>query len=222
MSSPLGGALLAKFGTLSDKESLLQYVPENEEARAVEDFINNHPLTAELRNDPKFVESRPHLKLPAAFRRQNLTAGMLLGPGRFVVPPVVFINDSESVVAISYLGPNLCGHPGLVHGGVLATMLDEGLARCCFDALPRKIAVTAKLEVNYRQPVRTGTYVVLRARTVRVEGRKAWVEGHLETLPDGDSKPVILAEASALYISPRPSTVCIVPPNLHGFTVLPC
>jgi len=82
-------------------------------------------------------------------------------------------------------------------------MLDEGLARCCFAALPNKIGVTANLNVNYRNPAPASTFVVLRCRTTKVEGRKAWVEGRIETLVGEGEKPVLLAEATALFIEPR-------------------
>jgi hypothetical protein len=49
-----------------------------------------------------------------------------------------------------------------------------------------------------------GQIVVLRAETTKVEGRKAWVKGRLESLPikEGD-KTVVLTEAEALFIEPR-------------------
>jgi acyl-coenzyme A thioesterase PaaI-like protein len=206
-TSPIGGILLARFGMLSDEATLQQYNPEDREACAVEDFVNAHPLTTELRANTRLKESRPHLRIPAQFRRHNLTAGTLLGPGRVVVPPNAWVEEGKSLTSISFLGSNLCGHPGIVHGGLLATMLDEGMARCCWDALPRKLAVTAKLEINYVKPVLTGNYVVLRAETVRVEGRKAWVKGRIETLTEPGKEPVLLAEASGLFISPKPRTV---------------
>lgn len=115
------------------------------------------------------------------------------------------------MVSISHVGEELCGHPGIIHGGFLATMLDEGLARCCFAALPNKIGMTANLNINYKAPAPAGAYVVLRAKTLKVEGRKAWVEGHIETLVGEGEKPVILAEASALFIEPRAAAVSTTP-----------
>lgn len=106
-------------------------------------------------------------------------------------------------MAISYLGSDLCGHPGIVHGGLIATILDEGLARCCFAALPNKVGVTARLLINYRAPVPAGSYVVLRAKTTDVDGRKAWVEGRIESLVAEGEKPTVYAEATALFIEPR-------------------
>ncbi|GKT48399.1 UPF0648 protein [Colletotrichum spaethianum] len=207
-ASPLVPGLLDVTRHRSDEDSLRAYVPEDGEARAVDDFINSHPLAVEMRQNPNMAESRPHMRLPNALRRHNLTGGTLLGPGRITVPPVCWTEKGgKSLVSISHLGTDMCGHPGIVHGGLLATILDEGLARCCFGALPHNVGVTAKLEINYRKPVHAGTYVVLRARTMRVEGRKAWVEGQLETLAENGEEPVILAQASALFVSPRFASV---------------
>lgn len=213
-ASPLAPSLLDATKHRSDEDSLRLYVPEDAEAKAVDDYINNHPLAATMRRDADMVESRPHMRLPDGLRRHNLTGGTLLGPGRITVPPICWTrNGGKALVSISHLGTDMCGHPGIVHGGLLATMLDEGLARCCFGALPHNVGVTAKLEINYRRPVHAGTYVVLRAQTVRVEGRKAWVEGQLETLVDEGQEPVVLAQATALFVSPRFASVCCVPPR---------
>ena len=193
----------------SAAESLALFVPQTDEERAKEEYINSHPLTASLRADPNLVESRPHMQLPPAWRKINLTAGTLMGPGKVTVPPFSWAaRDGSSYVQISHVGTDLCGHVGIVHGGFLATMLDEGLARCCFPILPHQVGVTAKLEINYKAPAMADQFLVLRAKTTKVEGRKAWVEGHIETLPEEEGKePIILATASALYVSPKNAEV---------------
>lgn len=128
------------------------------------------------------------------------------------MPPLMF-NDKEgkSMVALFYLGEQLCGHPGIVHGGLLATLLDEGLARCCFPALPNKLGVTASLKIDYRKPARADRYYVLRAETTKVEGRKAWVKGWIEEMSEGEGEggetPVRVVEAEALFIEPRNAAV---------------
>lgn len=192
------------MGFYSDEDSLKRFVPSDDEARMVEDTINNHPLVAELRANPKLTESRPHMKMPVSYRSHTLTGGALAGEGKMVVPPYVWLEDGgKSIVCISYVGEDLCGHPGIVHGGFLATMLDEGLARCCFGALPHNIAVTANLNVDYRKPTPAGSFLVLRATTTKVDGRKAWVKGHMEQLADPGETPEVLTEATGLFISPK-------------------
>ena len=214
-------------GASSDAETLT-YTPPAELA-GINEHIVNHALSRAMRANPAFTESRPHLKIPAALRQNNLTGGTLAGEGKMSVPPLVFVErEGRSFVSVFHLGRNLCGHPGLVHGGMLATLLDEGLARCCFPALPNKVAVTATLKVDYRKPVEADAYYVLRARTTKVEGRKAWVTGWIEKLGDeedevaedgvkgiesgelskGQKQPHLkLVEAEALYIEPRNANV---------------
>lgn len=192
----------------TDAETLTMFVPQDDVTKEIEEFIQKHPLALEMRTKTEYSESRPHLKIPEAQRSHSLTGGTLMGLEKVVVPPFVWSEQGgKSLVSISYLGADLCGHPGLVHGGFLATMLDEGMARCCFAALPNKVGMTANLNINYRAPAPAGAFVVLRAKTTRVEGRKAWVEGHIETLVKDGEKPVILAEATALFIEPRQASV---------------
>ncbi|KAH7385673.1 HotDog domain-containing protein [Pyrenochaeta sp. MPI-SDFR-AT-0127] len=190
----------------TDAETLELFTPSTAEVAEIERSIWEHPLTKRLLADEKYIASRPHLKIPEKLRAQNLTGGTLLGPDKIAVPPLQFTTeDGSTFVSIQYLGPALCGHPGIVHGGLLATLLDEGLARCCFPALPNKVAVTASLNITYKAPVMAGQVVVLRAETTKVEGRKAWVKGWLETLVDEKEgeKAIVLTEGEALFIEPR-------------------
>jgi acyl-coenzyme A thioesterase PaaI-like protein len=67
------------------------------------------------------------------------------------------------------------GAPGLAHGGVLASALDEALGSLAWLMLTP--AVTARLEVDYLTPVPVGRTVVIDARCTGVDGRKVYVEG---------------------------------------------
>jgi 3'-phosphoadenosine 5'-phosphosulfate synthase len=208
-AAPAYGTVAAVLRPPSDAETLSMCTPADEEARAKEDYINAHPFVATLRANPDYVESRPHMKIPPAWRNQNLTGGTLMGPGKMIIPPFSWTDKTgKSYVQITHVGTKLCGHMGIIHGGFLATMLDEGLARCCFPVLPHNIGLTAKLEVNYKAPAMADQYLVLRATTTKVEGRKAWVDGQIETLPTKEGEqPIVLATASALYISPKEAAV---------------
>lgn len=198
----------------TDEETLPMYEAPDKQSRDIDEHIRNCAIATELRARPDFTESRPHLKLPEAVRSHNLTGGTLSGPGMIVVPPYMWSEkEGKELVEIFYVGNNLSGHPGIVHGGFLATMLDEGLARCCFPALPNKVAVTANLQIDYKKPTKTDQYLVLKATTTKVEGRKAFVEGHVETMPENGEEPEILASATALFIEPKHAAVrvrCLV------------
>ena len=177
----------------------------------IDSYIKNHPLSQALRANPDFRESRPHLKIPMEARGHNLTAGTLTGSGKIWVPPLAFHERGGiSSVAIYYLGKDICGHPGVIHGGLLATICDENMARCCFPALPNKIAMTASLTMNYKAPLPADVYVCLRARTVKVEGRKAWVEGRVESLVADGETPTVYVTSEALFIEPKQAAVCAI------------
>lgn len=60
------------------------------------------------------------------------------------------------------------GYEGLVHGGILAALVDDALANVWF--LRGQEAVTAKIEVRFRREVRPGDRLVV---TARETGRKA-------------------------------------------------
>ena len=201
-------ALNGLLTPVSDDESLALFASSDERTAEIDEFIKNHPVARALRRDPRFQESRPHLKIPEAARAHNLTGGTLAGPGKIWVPPIAFAEEGgKSMTILYYLGNDLCGHPGIIHGGLLATILDEGMARCCFAALPNKVGMTASLTMDYRAPLPSDSYVCLRATTTKVEGRKAWVEGRIESLVDEGKTPKLFVEAKALFVEPKQAAV---------------
>ncbi|SMR43182.1 unnamed protein product [Zymoseptoria tritici ST99CH_1E4] len=206
-SAPAAEAVNGYLHSPSDEESLTLFKPTTPRAEEVNFNIVNHPLAVALRADPTMTESRPHLKIPESMRAHNLTCGPLMGEEKIEVPPLMFTSKEAELPAstqIFYLGPALCGHPGIVHGGLLATLMDEGLARACFPALPNKIGVTASLKIDYKRPCPGSSYIALKAETTKVEGRKAWVKGWIEVIgEDGEGDGVHVVEAEALFIEPK-------------------
>lgn len=60
------------------------------------------------------------------------------------------------------------GYEGLVHGGILAALIDDALANIWF--LRGEEAVTAKIEVRFRQEARTGERLVVTAEPTGSRG----------------------------------------------------
>ena len=100
---------------------------------ALEDQLQNLPLLEALRNREdrqEWYESRPYTNLPDEVRVNNLTAGALSGPGKLAVRPLIRVkNDESEALGFIHLGRSLCGHDGIVHGGLMATLLDESMGR---------------------------------------------------------------------------------------------
>ncbi|WVF69660.1 hypothetical protein IAT40_004439 [Kwoniella sp. CBS 6097] len=146
-----------------------------------------------------WYETRPYDKYDPQKVHNSLTAGSLRGPGMLAIPPVLFSKTDESeAIAIVHLGRALCGHDGIVHGGLLATVLDESLGRNALLNLPSRIGVTANLNINYRSPCMADQFVIVRTKLDTIKGRKCIVSGSMETLT-GER----VADATALFIEPK-------------------
>lgn len=193
---------------------------------AIDDLIAELPLVQSLRRDPSYTESRPHRAMNPTHRPSHFVAGTLSGAHKITVPPFVWSATQRSadsgrpqtrLVSVFHVGAQLCGHPGFVHGGLLTVMFDEAFARCVATSFPSGLGMTANLNVDFRKPAVPERLYVLRAETVKVEGRKAWVEGSLTSLPrrGEDGEPVVVAEARALFVEPKFADVSS-PPHLVG------
>jgi uncharacterized protein (TIGR00369 family) len=81
----------------------------------------------------------------------------------------------DTAAAVVTYGPEHEGHPGHVHGGVLAATFDDlfGL----FQTFAKPSAVTAELTIRYLAPVKLGATVRFEADVVEREGRKLRVSG---------------------------------------------
>ncbi|KAF7353969.1 4HBT domain-containing protein [Mycena venus] len=147
----------------------------------------------------EWYETRPHEAIPESARANKLTSGALRGPGRLALFPLARVRkDERKAVVFVHLGRGLCGHDGIIHGGLLATLLDEVLARNAIINFPEKVGVTATLSLKYKAPTRADQFVIIKSELVELKGRKAFVAGRVETL-DG----TLLVEADGLFIQPR-------------------
>ena len=88
---------------------------------------------------------------------------------------------------------------GIVHGGMVALMLDEAVGWAAWHA--GHPSVTGKLEVRYRQPLRVGDEVKVVGRVERVRRTLVYAEARIE-----DAGGSVVAEASAVLMQ-APTTV---------------
>lgn len=98
-----------------------------------------------------------------------------------------WFNDYENkqVEAEFMLNDNYCSYPGTMHGGIIATILDETSGRAVLlNNDFNRLMVTLKMEVVYKQNTPTNTKLKAVGRVVRDGGSRAVVEGEI-LLPDG-------------------------------------
>jgi acyl-coenzyme A thioesterase PaaI-like protein len=86
------------------------------------------------------------------------------------------------------------GFPGVMHGGILVTLLDEAMAWAMF-AHDNSLGMTAKMEVRYRRQVPPDAPLTVRGFVTRVRGRRIEVEATLF-----DTTGQRLVESSGLFL----------------------
>ncbi len=99
----------------------------------------------------------------------------------------------DEVMAEVVIPSHFEGYPGIVHGGIVASILDEIAGRAVLVGEHEHFRLTAKLEIRYRKPVPSGERLRLRGVVERRRGRVAFAHAELN-LPDG----TLAAEAHAV------------------------
>lgn len=108
-----------------------------------------------------------------------------------VTPDVAVLCDAT--VSDQYEGP-----PGYLHGGIIATLLDEAMSKA--NRAHGVTAMTRHMQVEYLRPVPSGSPIRIIGRVTRSECRKHWTEASIQN-PRGQ----ILASATGLFIAiPHP------------------
>lgn len=108
---------------------------------------------------------------------------------------LIFREERDTYVTLFTADRVYQGYEGIVHGGILATVLDESMARYIWTKFGP--AATAKLAVTYRRPAPTGTPIEIRGwiTAARRNGR-AFEMAAIAQLFDG----TVLAEATGLIL----------------------
>jgi len=106
--------------------------------------------------------------------------------------------EDGSVVCLPTVAVAFEGHPGLLHGGIIATLLDEAMSK----AVRAKglTAMTRQMDVEFLRPVPSGTAIRIEGRVVAEGGRKHWTEARI--LNAGGK---VLATAKGLFVEVRAS-----------------
>jgi len=101
--------------------------------------------------------------------------------------------DGEAVAALDvsdrHLNPN-----GVVHGGVVFTLVDTAMGRATMSVLEEgRICASIEVAVRYLRPINGGRLVAT-ASVLRAGRRIVHLEGRVTV--DGDDRPVAVVQAS--------------------------
>ncbi len=113
---------------------------------------------------------------------------------------LVFERDEvrRRIVGRFRLGAEYQGGSGFLHGGIIATLLDEAMGKVSRFSDVR--AMTAELTVQYLKPIRVDEEIVVEGYESRVEGRSRFHEGEIrnaagEVLAHGRGRFVVVDPA---------------------------
>jgi len=95
----------------------------------------------------------------------------------------------DAIVSELYEGP-----PGYLHGGIIATLLDEAMSKA--NRAHGVTAMTRQMSVEYLRPVPSNTPIRIEGSVTRSEGRKHWTSAHIQ-----NSEGKTLAQATGLFIA---------------------
>jgi uncharacterized protein (TIGR00369 family) len=155
-------------------------------------------LTALLASDLREVHEIASVDDPETGERWY---SPVYGPGSPVAPPMLvedFPVEGRCVGRVT-VGKKHEGPPGLVHGGVVATLLDHVLARAVRAA--GRGGLTATLTVTFRRPVQLGVPLLATAELTGQDGRRTTATARLVA---EDDPGTTLAEAEGLFVALRP------------------
>ena len=126
-----------------------------------------------------------------------------------------FYESGTGEVTAEYTVPERYqGYPGVVHGGIVAAMLDEVCGRAHMGGDPPRFMYTARLEIRYRHNVPVGQPLRLVGRVAKNKARTATATGEIF-----DAEGELLAEAEALLVDVPPETVNSVDLEALGWKV---
>ena len=110
---------------------------------------------------------------------------------------LVFEKEGDAVVCRSRLKRDYAGYRDFVHGGVVATLLDEAMGWALVHA-SGSYGVTRNLKVDYRRPVTVDRQIVLRGKILEIDGRSVRLASSIE-----DDRGRLLASAEADWVMVR-------------------
>lgn len=106
-------------------------------------------------------------------------------------------HEGELAVCRITLPQHYQGWPGIAHGGVVATMLDEIMAHALINS--GRHGVTTGMEITYKSPVILGREIVVSGRVLELKSRLAVVHGEVRQADDA----TLLAQAVGRFLLRR-------------------
>jgi uncharacterized protein (TIGR00369 family) len=104
-----------------------------------------------------------------------------------------FISSNGKAKAEMILDKEYQGYSGIVHGGIIAALLDEACAYATISL--GYYTVTAEVKIRYRKILKVGEKIIIEAEAEQIKSKLIQAKAQIK-----DSKNTIIAEAEGKYI----------------------
>ena len=132
----------------------------------------------------------------AAFNdRSDYQGCFVCGARNMVGLKLEFRREGECVVAEFLPEEQFQGFPGMVHGGILAALLDETLSRV--GLFYQQWVMTGRLEIRYRRPALVGQLLRVRGEVEQHRARLLLARGTITLAAD---PAVVIAEGQGTFL----------------------
>lgn len=199
------GFTLGKYASsiLAPEALPLPFSPEDLKHKSeLKSFLKEMKLVREMTANPDWESWEAYEGMDPARNDVRLTTGPLAAPGCIGHQQVFHNKVTDEYVVIVHLGKALSGWPGVVHGGLSCTLLDECCGRAALACFTDGGGMTANLNTEFKKPVLTGGWWLIRAKVDDVEPekrhRKATVTGTVEDL-DGN----VFVKTKGIFVAPK-------------------
>src|SRR5271170_6528759 len=118
---------------------------------------------------------------------------------------------ARKIIGRFRLGAEYQGAFGIIHGGVIAVVLDEVMGKVCRFRGVR--AVTAEMNIEYLKPVWVDADLVVEGYEVEMKGRKLFLAGEIR---DVSGKVLARGKGRFVIISPKLGAKDDAPEELAG------
>ncbi len=119
------------------------------------------------------ISAVPISGVPQGWRKRDL-------PGfAGLIGPLYVRKEAEGWAYGLMADANHLNPAGVVHGGLLTSLLDHGLSAIAWEALGRRTCVTVQLDTHFLAAARAGQFLEVRGRVVRATSSLVFMQGEL-------------------------------------------
>jgi uncharacterized protein (TIGR00369 family) len=108
---------------------------------------------------------------------------------------LTFVQDdaNKKIVGRFVMGPRYQGGGGMLHGGIIAMLLDEAMGKVC--RFRKAMAVTAEMNIDFVKPIRVDQEIIVEAFETAHRGRNIFQWGEIR-----DAQGQLLARGRARFV----------------------